>query len=326
MLGIKEIAQAEATGSLRDLESRYAATSARHLLAAYAINQKYKQLGAVMSPLGLPIDDDLNARMDVITKANQQGGYQAQFRGGVVKINDSANIPVLDTTNKVKVWFVGLECQVRQESEDEVFGTIGVIRPSTKLSRGVDFPPGTDYLKMGKDGTRTVQLQMLLYDDVPADLVLTINLIEHDSGDIEEYKRRIAAALSTAAQAGLGSVGVPAEATAASQGFIGAVTWGLVNVVSGWLGADDDAYNPNGFRISGKDVLIHIGIENGSIKGVASPFQDRTMERPDTPGVVLHYNIDPVVVSGTDQGGDLGVYTFYFKVETYVGTIDFGPP
>lgn len=323
MLGIRQIAQAGGSNSLRDLASRYGATSARHLLAAYAIKQKYKQLGEVFSTLGLPIDDDLNAQLDVATKANQQGGYQAQFRGGAITIKDFDNIPVQERTNKVKVWFVGLECQVRQEGEDEVFGTIGVIRPSTKLSRGVDFPAGAEFLKMGKDGTRTVQLQMLLYDDVPADLVLTINLIEHDSGDIDEYKRRIAAALSTAAQAGLGSVGVPAEATAASQGFIGSVTWGLVNVVSGWIGADDDAYNPNGFRISGKDVLIHIGIKDGSIKGVASPFQDRTMERPDTPGVALHYNTDPVVVSGTDQGGDLGVYAFYFKVETYVGTIDF---
>jgi hypothetical protein len=68
-------------------------------------------------------------------------------------------------------------------------------------------------------------------------------------------------------------------------------------------------------------MLVEIGVKAGSIKGVSSPFSDRTMERPDTPGVVLHYNTDPVVVSGRDQGGDLGVYAFYFKVESYVEII-----
>lgn len=228
---------------------------------------------------------------------------------------------VLEKLQKVRVWFVGFACEVRQETHDEIYGTIGVIQPASRLTRSISFPDGAPYITVGENNNRTIELQLLLYDDVPAELVLTCNLIEHDSGDIEEYKRRIASALSDAAQAGLGSVGVPAEATAASQGFIGTLTWGIVNVLSGWLGADDDAYNPHGFRIPSKDILVDLGIKDGSIKGVASPFQDKTMERDDTPGVILHYNIDPVIVSGTDQGGDLGVYALYFKVETYVVTV-----
>ena len=307
---------------LRELEARYGATSARHLLAAYAISQKYKAAGGLYSPLGLPLDGDLNARPTILTEAEQGGDFQAQFRGGSVSVKDLGPA-VIEKINKVKVWFVGLECRRRQETEDEVFGTVGIISPSTRLARGTHFPEGAEYLKMGKDGARTVELQMLLYDDVPADLVLTINLIEHDSGDIDEYKRRIASALTTAAEAGLASVGVPAEATAADEGFMGKLTYGLVNVLAGWLGADDDAYNPHGFRISGRDILLHLGLKDGSITGIASPFRDAAMERPDTPGIVLRYNVDPVVVTGTDQGGDLGVYAFYFKVEPYVGTTTF---
>jgi hypothetical protein len=178
MLGIKRIAQLEGSKSLRDLESRYGATSARHLLAAYAIKQKYTQLGEVFSPLGLPIDDDLNAQINISTKANHQGGYQGQFRGGLITVKDFDNIAVEEVTEKVKVWFVGLECIVRQESEDEIFGTVGVILPSKPMfTRAVHFPEGTDYLKMGKRGTRTSELNVLLYDDVPADIVLTCNLV-----------------------------------------------------------------------------------------------------------------------------------------------------
>ena len=102
MIGIRQIAQAEGINSLRKLGSRYGAASARHLLAAYAIKQKYRQLGEVFSPLGLPIDDDLNAQISITTKANQQGGYQAQFRGGPITINDFDNIAIVEETNKVK--------------------------------------------------------------------------------------------------------------------------------------------------------------------------------------------------------------------------------
>lgn len=76
MPGLKQIAQAEATKSLRELASRYGATSARHLLAAYAIKRKYEELGTVFSPLGLPIDDNLNAQTNIKTKALQQGGIR----------------------------------------------------------------------------------------------------------------------------------------------------------------------------------------------------------------------------------------------------------
>jgi hypothetical protein len=41
------------------------------------------------------------------------------------------------------------------------------------------------------------------------------------------------------------------------------------------------------------------------------------LERSDTPGVVLKYNAEPVIVSGIDQGGDRGEYGFYFRVEPY---------
>ncbi|MBA4055472.1 MAG: hypothetical protein C0490_12225 [Marivirga sp.] len=318
MLGIREIAKAKGSYSVRDLQLRYKATSVRHLLAAYAIQKKYTQLGEVFSPLGLPIDHDLEAEMNITTNAVPLGGYQAQFRGGDITIKDFDNIAVEEVKEKVKIWLVGLECQIRQETEDEIFGTIGIILPSKPMfTHAIHFPTGSEYLAMGRDGARTVELNVLLYDDVPADVVLTCNLVEHDSGDISEYKRRIAEALSKAAEAGLGSVGVPSEAIAANHGWVGAITVGLVNVLSGWLGADDDAFLPHGFRIPAKDILVDLRIKNGKIKNATSPFQTRTMERPDTPGVVLHYNVPPVIVSGTDQGSDLGRYAFYFKVEPY---------
>lgn len=88
---------------------------------------------------------------------------------------------------------------------------------------------------------------------------------------------------------------------------------GLVDALSGWVGADDDAYNAQARRVSGKEVLTAFGVAAGKLPGVQSPFSPRTMERGDTPGVRLDYNIDPVTVSGTDQGGDTGAYRFYYR-------------
>lgn len=318
MLSITQIAKAENNYSLRNLLSAYDAGSARHLLAAFAIKHRYAELGEVFSPLGLPIDDQLEAKEKIVTQALPSGKYVADFRGGNISIADLDNIAVEQITEKVKIWFVGLECQRRQESADEIFGTIGVILPSKPMfTRAVHFPEGSEYVTMGPDGLRLLELNLLLYDDVPADIVLTCNLIEHDSGDISEYKRRIAEALSKAAEAGLGSVGVPSEAIAANQGWLGAITIGLVNILSGWLGADDDPYNPRGFRIAAKDILIALRLKNGKLKDIPYPFTEQAATRDDTPGVTLRYNLEPVVVSGVDQGGDLGVYAMYFKVEPY---------
>ncbi len=216
----------------------------------------------------------------------------------------------------VHVWLVGLECEIRQESEDEMFGSVGVVVPSSRISTVQHFPDGTDFLPMGPDGERTVSLQILLYDGPPADLVLTSVLAEHDSGDLSEYRRRIAEAFVKAANAGGAALGgVPAEAMAANQGWLGDLSVGLANVLTGVIGADDDPYTPQSVPVRAKDMLTAFGIVQGTLPGAQQPFPARTRVRPDTPGVTLAYNIDPVRLTGRDQGGDQGSYAFYYRID-----------
>ncbi len=316
MASIREIAQAEKSSSLRDLEARYGASSGRQLVAAYKIRDKYKQLGEIFSPLGLPIDEQLNAQ-PVPTLKSAGDGYNSTFRGGTIQLNNVDDVAVVDSQNKVKVWFVGLECQVRQEGEDEIFGSVGVIIPFRKQSQPEHFPQGTDYYTMGHDGERIQETQMLVYDDVPADVLLDCYLVEHDSGNIDDIKSAIADALQKAAQLGGEALGIPSEAAAADTGAAKYVTLTLSDIIANALGASDDAYNPRRARVPAKDILVELGIKKGTIQGVTSPFQTRTLTRDDTPGVKLEYNVDPAVVTGTDDGGDTGRYAFYFKVEPY---------
>jgi len=229
----------------------------------------------------------------------------------------SSDDPYVIMRLTVHLWLVGIECGIRQESGDEIYGSVGLIVPSTRTSSTVHFPDGAEYLPMGADGARIVSLQMHLYEGPPADIVLSSVLIEHDSGDMGEYKRRIAEAINQAAQAGAAALGVPAEATAANQGWLNDLSLGLANLLLGWVGADDDAYTPQATRVAAKDILTAYGIHKGKLPNAVQPFEERVLVRDDTPDVRLAYNIGPVRVSGEDQGGDRGSYAFYYRVELY---------
>lgn len=276
-------------------------------LASAKIQDYYAKHGGYFSRFGLPIDAGLNAQESPVVLSRPQGGYSADFRGGRLTLSHAGpgDDVVVEWIRKVKIWFVGLECRVRQEGTDEVYGSIGCIVPSTNELNTYHFPDGIEYFSMGPDGTRTVRVEMLIYDGVPADIVLACLLIEHDSGNIDTYKEKIAAAITTAAKTGLAAIGVPAEATAADQGFLGDLSLGIVNAVSGWIGADDDPYTPQNSRIRAREILLNA-------------FTEQVLERSDTPGVVLKYNAEPVIVYGIDQGGDRGEYGFYFRVEPYL--------
>jgi hypothetical protein len=228
--------------------------------------------------------------------------------------------PYLTDKRWITVWLTGIECQVRQERGDDVHGTVSVIVPSMKVASIHHFPEGDAELKMGQPGVRMTAINSLVHEGPPADIVLNTLLVEHDSGDITKYKEKIAAEITKAA-ASLGAVaGVPAETMGSSQGFLNDLSLGLVDLLSDWVGAADDSYNPGSRRIPAKDILTAFGRALNQLHDVPNPFVYQRASRPDTPGVVLEHNIDPIVVSGTDDGGDTGRYAFYFLVELFYDT------
>ena len=86
------------------------------------------------------------------------------------------------------------------------------------------FPTGAEYLSMGTEGSRTVSLETPVYEGPPADVVLMSLLVEHDSGDLDEYRRRIAQKTAEVAATRAVALGVPAEAVASNQGWINDVS------------------------------------------------------------------------------------------------------
>ena len=260
--------------------------------AELAIQAKYDQLGGKQSALGLPLNPAAGVQ-------RQGKTYFMDFRGGKIEFNPLSGDPAKAIKlHEMEIWWSGLECIVRQEKTDEVYGGVGVIIPGSGLHSEQKFPAGEDYWEMGPDGQRIVEVNTILYKGPPMSMTLIGSLVEHDSGDTSAVKQKIADAIANAAKGLAAMAGVPAEALAADQGFIGDVSLGLVNGISSLFGADDDPLVP------GQKVLHWEDILNQN-------YARQTLTRGDDPGKSLQYT-HQIVVSG-----DGATYAFYFDVRQY---------
>ncbi|GHF75077.1 peptidoglycan hydrolase-like protein with peptidoglycan-binding domain [Amycolatopsis bartoniae] len=204
--------------------------------------------------------------------------------------------------SRVEVWATGLECRVRQESEDEIYGSVQVGSADRQPHPALKFPD-SGYLRMGPDGQRIHTMQALLYSGPPQDLGLVATLAEFDSGDVEQEKQVLAdaaaAAITTALAAytaGLGAAAAP---------LIDLLARGLVNFGAGVLGISNDIYNPQAAALPA-DALLQ------------ADSRRRTLTRPDDPRSLAW--TDVIILSGRDDGGDYGEYGLYLDVRVSAPT------
>ncbi|MFD9339528.1 peptidoglycan-binding protein [Streptomyces sp. NPDC060028] len=197
----------------------------------------------------------------------------------------------------VKVVWTGLECRIRQEGEDEIFGTVQLITGMTPQPP-VKFPDSGKLL-FGPPGERIFTAQRLLYSGPAQDISVSAALVEWDSGDVEQQKEVVAQAVSAAATA----------AIAALTGGAGGVAKPLIDLLAGALvdfvadevlGIGNDVYNPSAIFLS-KDRLLDANARR------------QTLQRPDDPRTLQF--TDAVIISGTDDAGDPGVYALYLDVQ-----------
>jgi len=284
---LDKIGRDEATNRLT-----YMLAQARLVEARSKIMAKYSEIGSYRSPLGLASDPDRGVY-------SRGGTYVMDFRGGHIEANPLNNDPAIaKTETQIQVWWVGLECRIRQEKVDELYGTVAALIPGSGITNTMHFPEDREYWDMGPDGQRITQAGVKLYEGPPMDITLIASLVEYDSGNIDKYKREVAEAIAKASQTLAPSVGVPAEVLAADQGFISDLSLGLVNAISSVLGADDDAYTPQ------QRVLHWTDLKDPSLR--------QTLQRSDDPRHIDYTH--SIVVSGIDQGGDRGEYAFYFDI------------
>jgi hypothetical protein len=260
------------------------------------ILEKYNQLGGRISSLGLPAD----AQMPVF---NTGTSFRMNFRGGHIDLPAGSDKPVAVKRFRAEIWWMGIECQIRQEGTDEIYGGIGVLVPGSGLSKTEKFSDDTDGTwDMGPDGMRIINTARLLYNGPPMDIVLTVSLIEHDSGDQSEVKNKIADAIAKAAQSMAVLAGIPAEATSATQGWVNDLSLGLVSAVGNALGVNDDRYPPQQLRIRWPEIQ-------------GRQFVRKTARRNDDPRTIEYTHV--ITVTGFDEARDRGQYALYFDVRLF---------
>ncbi|RQP23646.1 hypothetical protein [Piscinibacter terrae] len=262
------------------------------------IQAQYVALGGAASALGLPIDP-------AMPLASAGKSFLMNFRGGTIRLDDADGVPSVQVEDRITLRFVALECQIRQEKTDEMYGSVSILVPGIQVAGSiphetVKFPDeGDGTLDFGPDGLRITQMSQQLYSGPPTDLVIGCHLIEHDSGDVGEVKQAIRESVDALAKTLSGVAGVDAEHLTSQQDFLGKLSEFVLNAISNFLGASDDAYDPGATVLHWQDLK-------------ARNFQRKILSRSDDPRQVAYTH--SLVLSGRDDGGDVGRYAFYFEV------------
>ncbi|MFE7278314.1 peptidoglycan-binding protein [Streptomyces sp. NPDC057623] len=199
----------------------------------------------------------------------------------------------------VKVMWTGLECRVRQEKKDDIFGTVQLI-VGKDPQPVIKFPgEGSATLVFGPPGMRIFTAQQLLYSGPAKDLTVSATLVEHDSGDVEKEKAAVAQAVSTAASTAVAGLAGGGVATLALP-LVELLSDALVGLGAELLGISDDVYNPSAIALS-RDQLL------------SANSRRQTRSRPDDPRTLKF--TDAILLSGVDDAGDTGVYAVYLDVQ-----------
>jgi hypothetical protein len=153
----------------------------------------------------------------------------------------------------------------------------------------------------------------LLYDGPPANIVITTQLVELDNSEGDPLK------IANVIFNGLKDVGKIAEKIGVATGneVVDAIAreiqipadiwreaqrsewWKYIKFIRDLLTSEDDRYNAGVLEIKADQISQR-------------PASRQVLRRPDDPTAVVW--TDRVVVTGVDNGHDLGVYAFYFEV------------
>jgi hypothetical protein len=271
-------------------------------LSHQRIKQHWLESGGADSPVGLPKDP-------VFPMQHEDGHYMVEFRGGDIRIRDNGQGLVLNATRRVAVVFEGFGLEIRQESGDEIYGTLSCKVAGTEYRQDFVLPE----VQLGpEDNNRISQPGLVLYEGPPTSLNILLALVEHDDGPRDEIReatrQRFRQVLETAGETV--AAGLPGDAASivssvtrkeavASGDLFEWLANAAADLIFEVLGMGDDPYTTVGLTITAAEM--------------------------ENPPPVMEYRCwaDPRVLPYTharttlsrDDGGDTGQITAVFRVE-----------
>lgn len=258
----------------------------------------WDQFGGPRSFLGLPLGNQIE-----VSKAN--GQYQSHFRSGTLHLLSSGGTPTSNSRDVVNITLLGIECQIKQEVTDEIYGVVSVFGPSGGTLSTKRFPD-SNTLNMGPPGLRIVNLNLpILVQGVVQNYTILATLFENDSGDVDVIAKNISDKIASSVAAGIGALtGAPAESVADSESFKEGLVTGVKFLFGDILGVGDDPFNPESLDLRWEDL------QPNSPRPIQPPLQ-----RNDDPRTIANWT-HRVTLSGRDSGNDLGQYALYFRVDS----------
>jgi hypothetical protein len=289
--------------------------------ARFALERGWNNLGGPKSMVGLPLKGSIepDVQFDSTPEGLKIRKVTSGFRGGPLLLSSDGSQVESAERRLVNIDLVGILCHVKQETpDDQVYGVVTVIGPSNETIVSRKFPDDAGgCLNMGKDGARIANLSIPIIAAQPLqNYSIRVNLIEHDSGDVDQLAKEIASKLKDGAEAVIGGLtGVPAESTADSGEFEDGLAQALGFVFDKILGMGDDPYGPGAIRL-GWDELYELATD---------PAQKPPLTHPHDPKTIDNWT-HSVIVDGTDDGGDHGRYEVAFKVWTEIVLMPISAP
>ncbi|MET0694049.1 MAG: hypothetical protein ABWX96_12080 [Propionibacteriaceae bacterium] len=205
--------------------------------------------------------------------------------------------------NQAAVRWTGLECRIKQESgddADEIFGGLALVTADGVGSFTHTFPDNGPYWNLGAEGKRIVAGDISLYSGPAKGLAVTVSLTEWDFDEdtLAKYREFLTKAGSEAA-AKAADYYVPGSGEVAKP-VLEDLTGRIIDFGVKVLGLENDPYPPATLSFTEADLT-------------GSPYDRRLLTRGDDARRVSWTHL--VEVSGTDDGGDRGVYAFYFIID-----------
>ena len=211
------------------------------LIAALAIEQKYRQIGGRQSLLGQPVDASLSVQFD-------GQGFFRDFNGGQIKFTSEGRASAF-VTHRTVVRYRGIHCFGKSEAVDEPYAIVGVYASDARDQIVVKkFPVGRDSYTDFVASTDASESEEISLDWAPQTLVIVSTVMEHDSGDPDRVAAKVEDSLKKAA---IDAGADPADVSV----FTGILDdLGIPGLIADALGVGDDLIGIQTLQLNSTDI------------------------------------------------------------------------
>ena len=211
------------------------------------IGERYDQLGAGVSWLGLPVSDE---------EEFSEGGRASRFENGAIYFwPDTGAIDM----NQAVVHYTGLYAFAETDSDmgttsDEPYVILGVNAPSRSL------PPVQSQIYDDVDAGDSRPDLIELYRGMPEGIAISVLLMEHDEGDPDRYKAAVTAGVAAGAAGLAATIGltpfVGAFLAPIAAGVLAKIAPDVISAIDDLIGAGDDVLGTTVLHLTAKQMVV----------------------------------------------------------------------